>query len=268
MQNKRLMKKDYFQFLVVSLVVVSFYYLFFLTQLHQKIFNGRIAPTDIDLFSNTEYLTYCLLALVLIFFLTLVSAVGFFELKEKTLQFNPNESLSTMIERRKDEVAKHLSLLTIFLSIIIVISCALMFENAVVKGYIIFSSLMFFTTHLYLIYFWTKGKTKETIVATETQNLKGEKMGYTQSERTEYKKSARRIANLLGDDFSEIEKEGLDLQTDHFKGYAQEGQKRLVETLEKNNFSLAQLNKKGTSSPEKPEIHQGSKEEEKNNEHY
>ena len=38
-------------------------------------------------------------------------------------------------------------------------------------------------------------------------------MVYTQSERTEHKKNAKKIASLLGDNFSDIEKEALDLQT-------------------------------------------------------
>ncbi|AYG02047.1 hypothetical protein [Lactococcus allomyrinae] len=85
-------------------------------------------------------------------------------------------------------------------------------------------------------------------------------MSYTQSERTEYKKSAKKIASLLGDDFSALEKEALDFQTDHYKSYAQEGQKRLVEALEKNNFSLTQL-EKNKRQPEDTSVHQVSNEE-------
>ncbi|RZI47895.1 hypothetical protein [Lactococcus kimchii] len=93
-------------------------------------------------------------------------------------------------------------------------------------------------------------------------------MSYTQSERTEYKKSAKTIAGLLGDHFSELEKEALDLQTDHYKSYAEEGQKRLVKALEKNNFSLAQLENKPTKHPDSTNVHQVSNKEENTNEHF
>ena len=93
-------------------------------------------------------------------------------------------------------------------------------------------------------------------------------MPYTQSERTEYKKSAKKIARLLGDDFSEIEKEALDLQTDHYQSYAKEGQKRLVEALEKNNFSLAQLEEKNKRQPDTVPSHQVSNEEKTTHENH
>lgn len=92
-------------------------------------------------------------------------------------------------------------------------------------------------------------------------------MTYTQTERTEIKRNAKKVANLLGENFSDIEKEAQDMQTDHFKAYADDGQKRLVDALQKNNFSLAQL--KGTKEDTKPEpepfLTEGSTKEENNN---
>lgn len=94
---------------------------------------------------------------------------------------------------------------------------------------------------------------------------KEKKLTYTQTERTEIKKNAKKVAGLLGESFSDIEKEAQDMQTDHFKAYAEDGQKRLVDALQKNNFSLAQL--KGSKEDTRPEplLTEGSNKEENNN---
>lgn len=65
--------------------------------------------------------------------------------------------------------------------------------------------------------------------------------------------------------FLTSEKEAQDMQTDHFKAYADDGQKRLVDALQKNNFNTAQL--KGTKEDTKPEpfLTEGSTKEENNN---
>lgn len=100
---------------------------------------------------------------------------------------------------------------------------------------------------------------------TENENNKEKKLTYTQTERTEIKKNAKKVAGLLGENFSDIEKEAQDMQTDHFKAYAEDGQKRLVDALQKNNFSLAQL--KGSKEDTRPEplLTEGSNKEENNN---
>lgn len=98
---------------------------------------------------------------------------------------------------------------------------------------------------------------------TENENNKEKKLTYTQTERTEIKKNAKKVAGLLGENFSDIEKEAQDMQTDHFKAYAEDGQKRLVDALQKNNFSLAQL--KGSKVFPEPLMTGDSNNKEENN---
>lgn len=272
MQDKRLMKNDFIQFLVIFFSASSLVYLVALEKLQRKLVSGRITPKGIESLPNIQSLNYCLLALVLMFFLTLFSALGYFELKKKSIKIKSFQSLSLEIERRNEKFAKSLSIWIICFSLFFIVFSSLLFENLLLRYYIVFAGVMFFTGHLYLIHFLTKGKAKEkyseTFVTNDNQDTKGEKMVYTQSERTEHKKNAKKIASLLGDNFSDIEKEALDLQTDHFKSYAQEGQKRLVEALEKNNFSLAQLENQPTNKPEPSTVPQVSKEETHTNENY
>lgn len=272
MQDKRLMKNDFIQFLVIFLSASSLFYLVALEKLQKKIVSGKITLKGIESLPNIQSLNYCLLALVLIFFLTLFSAVGYFELKKKSLKIKPYQSLSLEIERMNEKLAKRLSIWIICFSLFFIVFSSLLFENLLLRCYIIIAGVVFFTSHLYLIHLLTKVKVKEkyseTFVTNDNQDTKGEKMVYTQSERTEHKKNAKKIASLLGDNFSEIEKEALDLQTDHFKTYAQEGQKRLVEVLEKNNFSLAQLENQPTNKPEPSTVPQVTKEETHTNENY
>ncbi len=262
------MKNDFIQFLVIFLSASSLFYLVALEKLQKEIVSGKITPKGIESLPNIQSLNYCLLALVLIFFLTLFSAVGYFELKKKSLKIKPYQSLSLEIERMDEKLAKRLSIWIICFSLLFIVFSSLLFENLLLRYYIVFAGVVFFTGHLYLIHLLTKEKYSEKFVTNDNQDTKGEKMVYTQSERTEHKKNAKKIASLLGDNFSEIEKEALDLQTDHFKSYAQEGQKRLVEALEKNNFSLAQLENQPTNKPEPSTVHQVTKEETQTNENY
>jgi hypothetical protein len=97
------------------------------------------------------------------------------------------------------------------------------------------------------------------------KNNKEKKLTYTQTERTEIKKNAKKVAGLLGENFSDIEKEAQDMQTDHFKAYADDGQKRLVDALQKNNFSLAQLKSSKEETRPEPLITEGTNKEENNN---
>lgn len=100
---------------------------------------------------------------------------------------------------------------------------------------------------------------------TNNENNKEKKLTYTQTERTEIKKNAKKVAGLLGENFSDIEKEAQDMQTDHFKSYADDGQKRLVDALQKNNFSLAQLKGSKEDTRTEPLLTEGSNKEENNN---
>lgn len=64
-------------------------------------------------------------------------------------------------------------------------------------------------------------------------------MPYSNTEKSEIKKQAKEVAKILGDNFSEIEKQATDAQTDFYQAYATEGQTKIMKALTDRNFSLS-----------------------------
>lgn len=56
-------------------------------------------------------------------------------------------------------------------------------------------------------------------------------MDYTQKERHAIKKKAKELATVLGDDFSDLENQSKDMQTEFFKDYAEKANNRILQKL-------------------------------------
>lgn len=72
-------------------------------------------------------------------------------------------------------------------------------------------------------------------------------MSYTQKERHAIKKKAKELATILGDDFSGLENQSKDMQTEFFKDYAEKANNRILQKL---------IDKKIKLTEEKQEEHQ------------
>lgn len=63
-------------------------------------------------------------------------------------------------------------------------------------------------------------------------------MSYTQTERNAIKKKAKELATILGDDFSDLENQSKDMQTDFFKEYSVEANNRVIQKLMDKKIKL------------------------------
>lgn len=63
-------------------------------------------------------------------------------------------------------------------------------------------------------------------------------MAYSNTEKSEIKKQAKEVAKILEDNFSEVEKQAMDAQTEFYKVYATEGKEKIMKALTDRNFSL------------------------------
>lgn len=63
-------------------------------------------------------------------------------------------------------------------------------------------------------------------------------MSYTQTERNAIKKKAKELATILGDDFTDLENQSKDMQTDFFKEYSVEANNRVIQKLMDKKIKL------------------------------
>ncbi|GAB7391175.1 hypothetical protein [Lactococcus garvieae] len=63
-------------------------------------------------------------------------------------------------------------------------------------------------------------------------------MSYTQTERNAIKKKAKELATILGDDFSDLENQSKDMQTEFFKEYSVEANNRVIQKLMDKKIKL------------------------------
>ncbi len=63
-------------------------------------------------------------------------------------------------------------------------------------------------------------------------------MAYTHKERLDIKKKAKELATILGDDFSDLENQSKDMQTEFFKDYAEKANNRILQKLIDKNIKF------------------------------
>lgn len=63
-------------------------------------------------------------------------------------------------------------------------------------------------------------------------------MAYTHKERLDIKKKAKELATILGDDFSGLENQSKDMQTEFFKDYAEKANNRILQKLIDKNIKF------------------------------
>lgn len=63
-------------------------------------------------------------------------------------------------------------------------------------------------------------------------------MAYTLKERHAIKKKAKELATVLGDDFSDLENQSKDMQTEFFKDYAEKANNRILQKLIDKNIKF------------------------------
>lgn len=65
-------------------------------------------------------------------------------------------------------------------------------------------------------------------------------MSYTQTERNAIKKKAKELSTILGDDFSHLENQSKDIQTEFFKEYSVKANDRVIQKLMDKKIKLTE----------------------------
>lgn len=65
-------------------------------------------------------------------------------------------------------------------------------------------------------------------------------MSYTQTERKAIKKKAQELAQILGEDFSDLDNQARDMQTEFFKEYVEKANARVIQKLIDKKITLGE----------------------------